>query len=114
MDITNNEEFYTLTINGEEKTLPKISILNRGLTKLNLSQDNVNAFNYETLSASYKGDNLPSEDELKAKGIEQMEYDMTLPSIEDIKASGNQKLLDLGLTQAEATALTGYTPPSED
>jgi hypothetical protein len=30
------------------------------------------------------------------------------------KASGNQKLLDLGLTQAEATALTGYTPPSEE
>ena len=31
----------------------------------------------------------------------------------DNKASGNQKLLDLGLTQAEATALTGYTPPAE-
>jgi len=29
------------------------------------------------------------------------------------QASGNQKLLDLGLTQAEATALTGYTPPVE-
>ncbi len=27
------------------------------------------------------------------------------------QASGNHKLLDLGLTQAEATALTGYTPP---
>ena len=27
------------------------------------------------------------------------------------KESGNQKLLDLGLSQAEATALTGYTPP---
>ena len=27
------------------------------------------------------------------------------------QASGNQKLLDLGLTQTEATALTGYTPP---
>ena len=27
--------------------------------------------------------------------------------------SGNQKLLDLGLTQAEATALTGYKPPEE-
>ena len=27
------------------------------------------------------------------------------------QASGNQKLLDLGLSQAEATALTGYTPP---
>jgi len=31
----------------------------------------------------------------------------------DPKVSGNQKLLDLGLTQAEATALTGYTPPTE-
>jgi len=29
------------------------------------------------------------------------------------KANGNQKLLDLGLSQAEATALTGYTPPTE-
>ena len=29
------------------------------------------------------------------------------------QASGNQKLLDLGLSQAEATALTGYTPPVE-
>jgi hypothetical protein len=29
------------------------------------------------------------------------------------QASGNQKLLDLGLTQTEATALTGYTPPAE-
>ena len=26
------------------------------------------------------------------------------------QVSGNTKLLDLGLTQAEATALTGYTP----
>jgi len=31
---------------------------------------------------------------------------------EATKASGNQKLLDLGLTQEEATALTGYKPPS--
>ena len=29
------------------------------------------------------------------------------------QASGNTKLLDLGLTQAEATALTGYVPPAE-
>ena len=28
----------------------------------------------------------------------------------DPALSGNQKLLDLGLTQAEATALTGYEP----
>ena len=30
------------------------------------------------------------------------------------QSTGNQKLLDLGLTQAEATALTGYTPPVEE
>jgi hypothetical protein len=30
------------------------------------------------------------------------------------KASGNTKLLDLGLSQEEATALTGYTPPEEE
>jgi len=30
------------------------------------------------------------------------------------KANGNQKLLDLGLTQAEATALTNYTPPEDE
>ena len=28
------------------------------------------------------------------------------------QGTGNTKLLDLGLTQAEATALTGYTPPA--
>ena len=28
--------------------------------------------------------------------------------------SGNKKLLDLGLTQAEATALTGYEPPEKE
>ena len=32
--------------------------------------------------------------------------------IDDAK-SGNAKLLNLGLTQAEATALTGYTPLEE-
>ena len=30
------------------------------------------------------------------------------------KESGNQKLLDLGLLQAEATALTGYTTSIEE
>ena len=31
-----------------------------------------------------------------------------------VKASGNTKLLALGLTQVEATSLTGYTPPEEE
>ena len=106
MDITNNEEFYTLTINGEEKTLPKMSILNRGLTKLNLSQDGVNSFNYETLSQTYSGDNLPSEDELKVKGVEQFEYELTLPTIEDIRASAKAKLIaGEPLTEEEANTI---------
>tara|TARA_B100000424_G_scaffold234473_1_gene198330 strand:- start:56 stop:310 length:255 start_codon:yes stop_codon:yes gene_type:complete len=35
-----------------------------------------------------------------------------MDSYVDARFSGNKKLLDLGLTQEEATALTGYTPPS--
>ena len=27
--------------------------------------------------------------------------------------AGNNKLLELGLTQAQVTAMTGYTPPAE-
>ena len=45
--------------------------------------------------------------------IKQQELETTKEADATNKASGNQKLLDLGLTQAEATALTGYTPPSE-
>ena len=30
------------------------------------------------------------------------------------QASGNTKLLGLGLSQEEATSLTGYTPPEEE
>jgi hypothetical protein len=100
------EEFYTITINGVEETLPKMAILNRGLTKLNLSQDGVNAFNYDTLSASYEGDNLPTEDELKAKGVEQLEYETTLPTIEEVKASAKTKLISgEALTEDEANTI---------
>ena len=38
------------------------------------------------------------------------ELQTEIDAYEDPKASGNTKLLTLGLTQAEATALTGYTP----
>ena len=41
-----------------------------------------------------------------------MNYKKLEQKIKDAK-SGNDKLLALGLTQAEATALTGYTPPEE-
>ena len=61
--------------------------------------------------------------ELTAEEISQRETDIaeaqedkiafenTRTAKETAQANGNQKLLDLGLTQAEATALTGYTPP---
>ena len=42
---------------------------------------------------------------------EQQAYETAKQAEATNKANGNQKLLDLGLTQAEATALTGYTPP---
>ena len=38
------------------------------------------------------------------------ELEATQTAKENAQASGNTKLLALGLTQAEATALTGYTP----
>ena len=39
--------------------------------------------------------------------------DAAVKKVADQK-SGNKKLLDLGLTQDEATALTGYAPPIEE
>jgi len=50
--------------------------------------------------------NLPTAEEIEAA-------DAAATQRATDQANGNQKLLDLGLTQAEATALTGYTPPSE-
>ena len=69
--------------------------------------------------------NTVSNVELTAEEIAQKEIDIANAEAEQQaketakqadatnKANVNQKLLDLGLTQAEATALTGYTPPSE-
>jgi len=47
--------------------------------------------------------NEPTSEEIAAIEAEQQ-------ALATNKANGNQKLLDLGLTQAEATALTGYKP----
>jgi len=58
---------------------------------------------------------------------EQAQYDADMVQLASIKEAeqqakaqkeadalaGNNKLLELGLTQAQATALTGYTPPAE-
>ena len=56
------------------------------------------------------GDLISAED-LEAKKAElQVAEDAAVVQKATTKASGNTKLLGLGLTQAEATAMTGYTP----
>ena len=49
---------------------------------------------------------------------EQQEYftikDAEQEAKNQAQVSGNQKILDLGLSQAEATALTGYKPEEEE
>ena len=59
---------------------------------------------------SYDGSTFTS-NEPTAEEIAELEATQTAKAT--AQASGNTKLLALGLTQAEATALTGYTP-SED
>jgi len=69
----------------------------------------------------YTGDAPSNETEYNA--VKNEMFEGTAPTWSEIQTemdnyvnpavSGNQKLLDLGLTQAEATALTGYTPPTE-
>ncbi len=73
------------------------------------------------------GNKIPNDQRMTYANIEVIKDGATIPSEADVnakiqeikdvetakataKASGNTKLLDLGLTQAEATALTGYTP----
>ena len=58
--------------------------------------------NYET--ADLTADEI-SEIETRNTAIENAQAAVKADAV-----SGNQKLLDLGLTQAEATALTGFKP----
>jgi len=60
-------------------------------------EDNIEELNSLTAEDNARKETQLAEDNLKKSN----------------QASGNQKLLDLGLSQAEATALTGYTPPTE-
>lgn len=55
-----------------------------------------------------------SKADIETKMAEMPSDEEDIQAKETAQATGNQKLLDLGLTQAEATALTGYTPPVEE
>ena len=73
------------------------------------------------------GNKIPNDQRMTYANIEVIKDGATIPSESDVNAkiqeiknaetdkanarvSGNTKLLGLGLTQTEATALTGYTP----
>jgi len=71
---------------------------------------NIYSKQYEDLTAEEKNlmqsDNEQLNAEIKAKA------DAEVKKEADAKA-GNDKLIELGLTQDQVTAMTGYTPPSE-
>ena len=50
-------------------------------------------------------------EQIKQSKLDKEKQDLANKQKEVDKASGNTKLLALGLTQAEATAMTGYSIP---
>jgi len=79
-------------------------------TKIVINKENPNGIEVE-LTAE---EETQRQADLANAETERQAEETAKQAIETNKANGNQKLLDLGLTQAEATALTGYTPPSEE
>jgi hypothetical protein len=75
--------------------MKKINITPNGIEEVDLTAEEISQ--RETDVAKMEADKQAEETKAQAEATN--------------KANGNQKLLDLGLTQAEATALTGYTPP---
>jgi len=71
--------------------------------------DNIQWINGTTAIAKADIEARLTEAETALANEEQARIDAETQKATD-KANGNQKLLDLGLTQAEATALTGYKP----
>ena len=78
-------------------------------TKIVINKENPNGIEVE-LTAE---EETQRQADLANAETERQAEETAKQAIETNKANGNQKILDLGLTQAEATALTGYTPPSE-
>ena len=77
------------------------------MKKLIINKENPNG-----LLVDLTAEEISKKQELEIKFNNEIQAEETAKQVEATnKASGNQKLLDLGLTQAEATALTGYTPP---
>jgi len=61
------------------------------------------------------GENNQTAEDLTSSEITEMEtrisnLDSAFAAVKTNAESGNQKFLDMGLTQAEVTAMTGYKP----
>ena len=78
--------------------MKKINITFSGIEEIDLTAEEISR--KETEVSEFETEKQAEETAITAKATAQ--------------ASGNTKLLDLGLTQAEATALTGYTSPVEE
>ena len=68
----------------------------------------------EELIIDWNGQAEISVADIKAKIIEMEKIEQTAKAQKKADAlAGNNKLLELGLTQDQVTAMTGYTPPAE-
>jgi hypothetical protein len=73
------------------------------------------AENYDVNSIEWLNGTAPinvADIQTKISELEQAEQQAKAQKEADALA-GNNKLLELGLTQAQVTAMTGYTPPTE-
>lgn len=80
-------------------------------TKVSLQCSEGDSDNIDNITFEWNGDTPISKADITTKigELETEKADAITAKATD-QANGNQKLLDLGLTQAEATALTGYKP----
>jgi hypothetical protein len=83
-------------------------------TNVALKCSEVNSDNIDNITFEWNGDTPISKTDIQAKMTELETAKANEQAQKEADAlAGNNKLLELGLTQAEATALTGYTPPTE-
>ena len=80
-------------------------------TKVSLQCSEGDSDNIDNVTFEWNGDTPISKTDITTKiGELETEKANAVTAKATDAANGNQKLLDLGLTQAEATALTGYKP----
>ena len=77
--------------------MKKAIINNQGVSYVDMTAEEISA--HETLLAESQAKETAIKNEQAQKDADAL--------------AGNNKLLELGLTQAQVTAMTGYTPPTE-